>query len=59
MPARQKRAPDFITDGCEQPRGCWELNSRRLEKQPMLLTTDLVLQLLLLDFLKKWFSRGK
>ena len=27
MSAHQKRASDPITDGCEQPYGCWELNS--------------------------------
>ena len=27
MPADQKRASDFIIDGCEPPCGCWELNS--------------------------------
>ena len=27
VPAIQKRAPDLITDGCESPCGCWELNS--------------------------------
>ena len=28
-----KRALDSITDGCETPRGCWELNSGPLEEQ--------------------------
>jgi hypothetical protein len=27
----QKRASDLITDGCEPPCGCWELNSGPLE----------------------------
>ena len=27
MPIGQKRAPDPITDGCEPPCVCWELNS--------------------------------
>ena len=31
MPAGQKRAPDFITNGCEPPCGCWELNSGPLK----------------------------
>ena len=31
--AGQKRAPDAITDGCEPPCGCWELNSGPLEEQ--------------------------
>ena len=38
--ADQKRAPDLITDGCEPPCGCWELNSGPLEEQVMLLTTE-------------------
>jgi hypothetical protein len=29
----QKRASDPITDGCEPPCGCWELNSGPLEEQ--------------------------
>jgi len=29
----QKRASDLITDGCEPPCGCWELNSGPLEEQ--------------------------
>jgi hypothetical protein len=28
-----KRATDPITDGCELPCGCWELNSGPLEEQ--------------------------
>jgi len=44
MPAGQKRAPDLITDGCEPPCGCWELNSGPLEEQPVLLTTEPSLQ---------------
>ena len=28
-----------ITDGCELPYGCWELNLGPLEEQPVLLTT--------------------
>jgi hypothetical protein len=31
--SHQKRASDPITDGCELPCGCWELNSGPLEKQ--------------------------
>ena len=31
MPADQKRAPDLITDDCEPPYGCWELNSGPLD----------------------------
>ena len=44
MPSGQKRAPDIITDGCEPPCGCWELNSGPLEEQAMLLTTEPSLQ---------------
>ena len=40
MPAGQKRAPDLITDGCEPPCGCWELNSGPLEEQSVLLTPE-------------------
>jgi hypothetical protein len=38
-PACQKRASDPITDGCEPPCGCWELNSGPLEEQSVLLTS--------------------
>ena len=44
----QKRASDLITDDCESPCGCWELNSGPLEEQPVLLTTEPSLQSLLL-----------
>ncbi len=37
-----------ITDGCEPPCGCWELNSGPLEEQSVLLTSEPSLQLLLL-----------
>jgi hypothetical protein len=40
----QKRALDFITDGCEPPCGCWELNLGRLEEQSVLLTAEPSLQ---------------
>ncbi|KAM7325843.1 hypothetical protein ACRRTK_014321 [Alexandromys fortis] len=46
IPSGQKRAPDLITDGCEPPCGCWELNSGPLEETTMLLTTEPSLQLL-------------
>ena len=36
----QKRASDFVTDGCEPPCGCWDLNSGPLEEQSALLTTE-------------------
>jgi hypothetical protein len=35
-PAGQKRASDPITDGCELPCGCWELNSGPLEEHTVL-----------------------
>ena len=44
MPAGQKRAPDPITDGCEPPCSCWELNSGPLEEEAMLLTSEPSLQ---------------
>ena len=34
-----------VTVSCEQPCGCWELNSSRLEEQTVLLTTKTFLQL--------------
>ena len=41
-----KKASDPITDGCEPPCGCWELNSGPLdEQQSVLLTTEPSLQL--------------
>ncbi|XP_050006256.1 putative divalent cation/proton antiporter TMEM165 isoform X2 [Alexandromys fortis] len=40
----QKRALDPITDGCEPPCGCWELNSGPLEEEAMLLTSEPSLQ---------------
>jgi hypothetical protein len=42
--ACQKRVSDPITDGCESPCGCWELNSGTLEEQPVCLTVDPSLQ---------------
>jgi len=35
-----RRALGHITDGCEPPCGCWELNSGPLEEQSVLLTAD-------------------
>ena len=37
---QQKTASDLITDGCEPPCGCWELNSGPLEEQSVLLTAE-------------------
>ena len=39
LQTHQKGALDSITDGCEPPCGCWELNSGPLEEQSVLLTT--------------------
>ena len=39
-----RRASDPITNGCEPPCGCWELNSGPLEEQSVLLTADPSLQ---------------
>ena len=50
MPAGQKRVPDLITDGCEPPCGCWELNSGPLEEQAMILTSEPSLQPLYIYF---------
>jgi hypothetical protein len=38
----QKRASDFffVTDGCEPPCGCWDLNFGPLEEQSVLLTAE-------------------
>jgi hypothetical protein len=35
---------DFITDGCEPPCGCWDLNSGPLEEQSVHLTAEPSLQ---------------
>jgi hypothetical protein len=42
--AYQKRKSDSITNGCEPPCGCWELNSGPLEEQSVLLTAEPSLQ---------------
>jgi hypothetical protein len=44
LQTHQKRASDLITDSCEPPRGCWELNSGPSEEQSVLLTTEPSLQ---------------
>jgi hypothetical protein len=46
----QKRVSGLITDGYESPCGCWGLNSRPLEEQLVLLTTEPSLQLSPLSF---------
>jgi hypothetical protein len=40
----RKRTSDLITDGCEPPCGCWDLNSGPLEEQLVLLTAEPSLQ---------------
>ena len=40
-----------VTDSCELPYGCWELNSGPLEEQPVLLIIELFLQPLRENFL--------
>ena len=40
----QKRALDPITDVCEPPCGCWDLNSGPLKEQSVLLTPEPSLQ---------------
>jgi hypothetical protein len=42
---------DPITDGCEPPCGCWELNSGPLEEQSVLLTAEPSFQPLLALFI--------
>jgi hypothetical protein len=44
LQTHQKRPSDPITDGCEPPCGCWDLNSGPLEEQSVLLTTEPSLQ---------------
>jgi hypothetical protein len=44
LQTHQKRASDSITDGCEPPRGGWELNSGPQEEQSVLLTAEPCLQ---------------
>jgi hypothetical protein len=48
----QKRASDLITDGCETPCGCWELNSEPSEEQSVFLTAEPSLQPQVFNFLK-------
>jgi hypothetical protein len=44
LQTHQKKISDPITDGCEPPCGCWELNSGPLEEQSVLLTPEPSLQ---------------
>ena len=41
---QQKRASNLITDGCDPPCGCWDLNSGPSEEQSVLLTAEPSLQ---------------
>ncbi|EDL91225.1 rCG56442 [Rattus norvegicus] len=45
LQTHQKKASDLITDSCEPPCGCWDLNSGPLEEQSVLLTIEPSLQL--------------
>jgi hypothetical protein len=49
---------DLITDGCEPPCGCWELNSGPLEEQSVLLTTESSLQPQQLSLTEAFSSTG-
>jgi hypothetical protein len=40
----QERESGLVTDGCEPPCGCWDLNSGPLEEQSVLLTAEPSLQ---------------
>jgi hypothetical protein len=40
LETHQNRVSDYITDGCEPPCCCWDLNSRTLEEHSVLLTTE-------------------
>lgn len=40
MSSHERRASDSITDGCEPPCGCWELNLDPLQEQLVFLTTE-------------------
>ena len=44
LQTHQKRASDPVTAGCEPLCGCWELNSRLLEEQSVLLIAEPSLQ---------------
>jgi hypothetical protein len=50
LETHQKTASDLITDGCEPPCGCWELNPGPLEVKRLFLTTEPSLQLQLFSF---------
>jgi hypothetical protein len=44
LQTHQKRTSDLITDGCEPPCSCWELNSGSLEEPSVFLITEPSLQ---------------
>jgi hypothetical protein len=44
LQSHQKKLSNLITDGCEPPCGCWNLNSGPSEEQSVLLTTEPSLQ---------------
>jgi hypothetical protein len=52
LATHQKRASSPITDGCELPCGCWELNSGLLEEQSVLLAVEPSLQSSTFEVLK-------
>jgi hypothetical protein len=57
----QKRVSGLITNGCELPCGCWDLNSGPLEEQLVLLTTEPSLQphnILLIEHITLKNNRG-
>jgi hypothetical protein len=45
-----------LTDGCESPCGCWDLNSGPLEEQSVLLTAEPFLQPLFCVFILLYFK---
>jgi hypothetical protein len=55
----QKRESDLITDGCEPPCGCWDLNSEPSEEQSVLLTTEPSIQPWEADFSEAHLWRNK
>ena len=51
LQTHQKTALDPITNGCEPPRDCWELNSWPLKEQSVFLTPEISLQPMSLFFM--------
>ena len=56
LQTHQKRGSDPITDSCEPPCGCWELNSGPLEEQSLLFNPLSHLSSTGLQFLILWFG---